>query len=184
MITPMQTPTDQLLTAAVPASDSAAAAPARTQKGVAKILKQLATQITKQQAKQEYAAQKTAAPTAKMQRKALAGELLTALRPQLGLGTVTSTKAPKPIAKTVNRLAAKLIAQRRKQARQMAKAMRKTAKELQNDRTLAPVLQVVRLAPASAGRPVPATRLGRAKRAASNGALVTGAAQKELASAN
>lgn len=184
MITPMQTLTDQLTTAVVPSSDSNAAAPGRTKKGVAKILKQLATQITKQQAKQERAAQKTVVPTAKMQRKTLAGELLTALRPQLGLGTVTSTKAPKPIVKTVNRLAAKLIAQRRKQARQLVKAVRKSAKELQDDETLAPVLQVVRLAPASAGRPAPAARLGRAKRVASNGALATGAAKKELASAN
>ena len=179
----MQTLTDQLATAVVPSSDFHAAAPGRTKKGVAKILRQLATQVTKQQAKQEHATQKTASPTAKMQRKALAGELLTALRPQLGLGTVTSTKAPKSIAKTVNRLAAKLIAQRRKQAGQHAKAVRKAAKELQNEETLAPVLQVVRLAPASSGRPAPAARLGRAKQAASNGAVATGAAKKELAAA-
>lgn len=179
----MQTLTDQLTTAAVSSSDSAADAPGRTQKGVAKILKQLATQVTKQQAKQEHAAQKTAAPTAKMQRKALAGELLTALRPQLGLGTVTSTKAPKSIAKTVNRLAAKLIAQRRKQAGKNAKAVRRATKELQNEQTLAPVLQVVRLAPISSARPASTTRLGRAKKSASNGALATGAAKKELAAA-
>ena len=183
MITAMQTLTDQLATAAAPSSDYNVPAPGRTKKGVAKILKQLATQITKQQAKQAHAAQKTASPTTKMQRKALAGELLTALRPQLGLGTVTSTKAPKSIAKTVNRLAAKLIAQRRKQAGQHAKAVRKVAKELQNEQTLAPVLQVVRLAPTSSSRPAPATRLGRAKQAASNGALATGAAKKELAAA-
>lgn len=181
MITPMQTLTDQLTTAVVPSSDSNATAPDRTKKGVAKTLKQLAKQLTKYQAKQEQAAQKTAVPTAKMQRKALASELLTALRPQLGLGNVTSTKAPKPIAKTVNRLAAKLIAQRHKEAGQNAKATRKAAKELQNEKTLAPVLQVVRLAPASSSRPASAARLGRAKRAASNGALATGAAKKELA---
>ena len=183
MFTTMQTLTDQLTTAVVPSSNAATAAPGRTKKGVANTLKQLAKQLIKHQAKQEHAAQKTAVPTAKMQRKALAGELLTALRPQLGLGTVTSTKAPKPIAKTVSRLAAKLITQRRKQAGQNAKAVRKAAKELQNEETLAPVLQVVRLAPASSARPASTTRLGRAKQAASNGALATGAAKKALAAA-
>ena len=177
----MQTLTDQLATAIVPTSASDAAAPGRTQKGVAKTLKQLAKQLTKQQAKHEHAAQKIAAPTAKMQRKALADELLTALRPQLGLGNAPSTKAPKSIAKTVNRLAAKLIAQRRKETEQVVKAMRKAANKLRKEKMLAPMLQVVRLAPASNGRPAPAARLSRAKQAASNGALATGAAKKELA---
>lgn len=183
IFTPMQTFPDHLATAIVPSSDSNAAAQGHPKKGVAKILKLLAKQLIKQQAKQEYAAQKTTAPTAKMQRKALADELLVTLRPQLGLGTVTSTKAPKPIAKTVKRLAAKLIAHRHKQAGQKAKAMRKAAKQLQHEKTLASVLQVVRRAPASSGRPAPAARLSRAKQPASNGALATGAAKKELAAA-
>jgi hypothetical protein len=181
MSTPIQTLTDQLTAAVVPNADSDAAAPTRTLKGVAKTLKLLAKQLTTQQAKQERTAQKAARPTAKKQRKALAGELLTTLRPQLGLGTATSTEVPKPLIKTVNRLAAKLIEQRRKQARQSAKATRKATRKLRDEQTLAPVLQVVRLAPAGNGRPAPATRSGRASRVASNGSLPTGVAKKELA---
>ena len=178
MTTLMQTLTDQLTMSIVPSYAPGATAPGHTPKGVAKALKQLAKQLAKQQARHEYAAQKIDTPTAKMQRKALAGELLTALRPQLGLNTATSTKAPKSIAKTVSRLAAKLIAQRRKEAGQVAKATRKAAKKLQKEETLAPVLQMVRRAPASNGRPAPAARLSRAKPATSNGALATDAAKK------
>jgi hypothetical protein len=177
----MQTLTDQLTAAVATNANSDNAAPRHTLKGVAKTLKQLAKQLTKQQAKQEQAAKKAAAPSAKMQRKAFAGELLTVLRPQLGLGTATSTAAPKPIVKMVQRLAAKLIEQRRKQARQTAKATRKAAKKLKKEHTLAPVLKIVRLTPAATSRSAPTARRVQATRATSKTALPAGSAKKELA---
>ncbi|GAA4054802.1 hypothetical protein GCM10022409_47380 [Hymenobacter glaciei] len=181
MHTPMQTLTDQLTTAVATQFDPEAVATGYSLKGVAKTLKQLAQQLTKQQAKQEHAARKVTGPTAKTQRKALAAELLTALRPQLGLGTATSTAAPRPITKTVNRLAAKLIKQRGKQAKQAAKAMRKAARQLRKEQTLAPVLQVVRPTSVANALPALATRPNRARRTASNGSLTAGSARKELA---
>jgi hypothetical protein len=170
----MQTITDKLTAALIAPSDSDAVAPSHTLKGVAKTLKQLAKQLTKQHAKQERAAKRAAVPSVKKQRKALALELLTALRPQLGLGTATKITVPKPIAKTVTRLAAKLI-------KQSAKATRKATRQLGHEETLVPVLKVIRLAPTANGRSTPAARSGRSKPATSNGALSAGAAKKELA---
>ena len=100
-------------------------APTRTLKGVAKSLRHLAKQLTNQ----EKAAAKAALPTAKKQRNTIAGELLVALHPHLGLGKATGTEVPKKVARTVKQLAAQLLKQRTKLARQMAKAARKAAKK-------------------------------------------------------
>lgn len=104
-------------------------APTRSLKGVAKALRHLAKQLTNQQAKQESAAAKAALPTAKKQRNTLAGELLTALHPHLGLGRADGSEVSKKVARTVKQLATQLLKQRTKLARQTAKAARKAAKK-------------------------------------------------------
>lgn len=181
MSTPMQTLTDQLTTAVAPCLSSEGA-PSRTLKGVAKTLKHLAKQLTKQQVKQEQAAQKAAVPTAKKLRKALAGELLTALRPHLGLATVAGAEVPKVVAETLNRLAVQLIKQRRKQAEQAAKVTRKAAKQQRKEKTVAPILKVVRLSLAAKGQPA-AARRAPSKRATPRAAPAPAAVKAELATA-
>ena len=178
----MQTLTDQLTTAVAPHLGSDAA-PSHTLKGVAKTLKHLAKQLTKQRVKQAQAAKKAAVPTANQQRKALAAELLTALQPHLSLASSDTTEVPKALAKTVSRLATQLLKQHRQQAKQVAKATRKAAKQQRKDKTLAPVLKVVRLSPALNGQPVAAVRRAPAKRAALKAAPSPAAARKEPATA-
>lgn len=126
MSSPTQPKADQLAAALAP---HLGPAPTRTLKGVAKSLRRLAKQLTNQQAKQEKAAAKAALPTAKKQRNTLAGELLTALHPHLGLGPAADNEVPKKVVRTMKQLAAQLLKQRAKLARQTAKAARKTAKK-------------------------------------------------------
>ena len=126
MSSPTQSKADQLAAALAP---HLGPAPTRTLKGVAKSLRRLAKQLTNQQAKQEKAAAKAALPTAKKQRNSLAGELLTALHPHLGLGKATGNEVPKKVTRTVKHLAAQLLKQRVKLTRQTAKAARKAAKK-------------------------------------------------------
>ena len=126
MSSPIQPKADQLAAALAP---HFGLAPTRTLKGVAKSLRHLAKQLTNQQAKQEKVAAKAALPTAKKQRNTIAGELLTALHPHLGLDKAAGTKIPKKVARTVKQLAAQLLKQRTKLARQTAKAARKAVKK-------------------------------------------------------
>ena len=173
----MQTLTDQLTTAVAPHFSPDDAAPTRTLKGVAKTLRRLAKQLTAQQAKQAREAEKATMPTAKELRKALAGELLSALKPHLGLAKAKSAEAPKPIIKTVSRLAEQILKQRRKQTKQAAKALRQAAKkekkQAKQAHPVAPVLKVVRLAPAANGQPVVAARRVRTKRSASTATVAS-----------
>lgn len=118
MSSPIQPKADQLAAALAPHLGDA---PTRTLKGVAKSLRRLAKQLTSQQAKQEKAAAKAALPTAKKQRDTLAGELLTALHPHLGLGNTAGNEVPKKVTKTVKQLAAQLLKQRTKLTRKTAK---------------------------------------------------------------
>lgn len=92
MSSPIQPKADQLAAALAP---HLGAAPTRTLKGVAKSLRRLARQLINQQAKQEKSAAKAALPTAKKQRNTLAGELLTALHPHLGLDKAAGNEVPK-----------------------------------------------------------------------------------------
>ncbi|MDQ2770704.1 MAG: hypothetical protein M3Y54_09405 [Bacteroidota bacterium] len=171
----MQTLTEQLETAIAPHLSPDAAAPTRTLKSVAKTLKQLARQLTKQRVEQE----KAAAPTAQKQRKVLAGELIASLKPHLGNEQNSKDAVPKAVTKLVKHLAAQLVKQRRQQDKQIARMARKAAKQKNVKQVLAPVLKVVRLAPAANGQP--AARSVRAKRATSNGSLNAGSAPKKLA---
>lgn len=149
MSSSIQPKTDQLAAALAP---HLGAAPTRTLKGVAKSLRRLAKQLTTQQAKQERAAAKAALPTAKKQRNTLAGELLTALHPHLGLGKAAGNEIPKKLTRTVKQLAAQLLKQRAKLARQTAKAVRKAAK-----RTPAAKPAPTPASPRRAARPQPMT---------------------------
>ena len=72
-------------------------------KAVAKTLRQLAKQLTNQQSKQAHAAEKSTPLTAKRARKALAGELATALEPYWGMAEDATVKAPKAVKKAMKR---------------------------------------------------------------------------------
>ena len=130
MTTSTPTLTDRLTTAVAPHLGLDPTASRRTLKGVAKSLRRLAKGLTNKRVKQEQAAakaaQKAAAPTTKMKRKALTSELVTALHPHLGLEDA-GANVPKKFTKTVKHLAAQLVQQHRKQARQAAKAADKAA---------------------------------------------------------
>ena len=116
MSSPIQPKADQLAAALAP---HLGPAPTRTLKGVAKSLRHLAKQLTNQQAKQEKSAAKAAQPTAKKQRTTLAGQLLTALHPHLGLGQAAHEEVPNKVTRTVKQLATQLLKQRTKLARQV-----------------------------------------------------------------
>ena len=115
---------DQLAAAVAPVSGGTAPTKAMT-----KTLRQLAKQLTKQQSKQAKAAQQPTPLTAKRARKALAGELATALQPYLGADEAPDVKAPKSVAKAVKRLASQLVKERRKQAKQTVKQAKLDAKQ-------------------------------------------------------
>jgi len=152
MSTPIQPKADQLAIALAP---HLGPAPTRTLKGVAKSLRRLARQLTNQQARQEKAAAKAALPTPKKQRNTLAGELLTALHPHLGLGKATGSEVPKKVTRTVKQLAAQLLKQRAKLVRQSAKAARKAAKKTpaaKGAATPAPARRATRPQPMTAAR--------------------------------
>jgi len=122
MSKPKKALTGRLLDAAVPyLGPEAAGSP--PPKAVAKTLRKLAKQLLKQQGKIEKTAPAPAAEaTAKQARKALAAELTASLQPYLGTDENAAASTPKPIAKTIKRLASALVKQRRKQAKQAAKA--------------------------------------------------------------
>ena len=147
-----------------------AAHASRPPKAVAKTLRQLAKQLTKQQGKQAKAAAAVLQPTpltAKRARKAVASELATALQPYFGTAEGSVEKAPKSITKTVKRLAAQVVKQRRKQAKQSAKQAKQdakqTAKEAKQATKAAPVAAPsVKAAAPRAAAPLTARRAAAA----------------------
>jgi small-conductance mechanosensitive channel len=124
MSKPPKNLTDQLAAAVAPMSSDAAPTKAMT-----KTLRQLAKQLTKQQSKLAKTAQQPTPLTAKRARKALAGELATALQPYLGADEAPDAKAPKSVSKAVKRLAGQLVKERRKQAKQTVKQAKLDAKQ-------------------------------------------------------
>ena len=124
MSKPQKILADQLAAAVTPVSGDAAPT-----KAVAKTLRQLAKQLTKQQSKQTKAVQQPTPLTAKRVRKALAGELATALQPYLGANAASDPKTPKGVTKAMKRLAGQLVKERRKQAKQTAKRAGLDAKQ-------------------------------------------------------
>ena len=94
-------------------------------KAVAKPLRRLVKALAKAQTKADAAARPAPPPTHKKERTALAAEVTARLRPLLA-GAGKTDEAPKPVAKSVKRLAAELVKQRRKQAKQAQKSPRKT----------------------------------------------------------
>jgi hypothetical protein len=172
MSSPTQPKADQLAAALAP---HLGLAPTRTLKGVAKSLRRLAKQLINQQDKQEKAAAKAALPTAKKQRNTLAGELLTALHPHLGLGPATGNEVPKKVIKTVKQLAAQLLKQRTELTRQAAKSARKAAKKHLPAATPARSHRATRPQPMTAARRpatakvVGATRVARTAAVAQDG---------------
>lgn len=173
MSSPTQPKTDQLAAALAP---HLGLAPTRTLRGVAKSLRRLARQLTNQQAKQERAAAKAALPTAKKQRNALAGELLTALHPHLGLGRTAASEIPKKVVRTVKQLATQLLKQRTKLARHTAKAARKAAGKTPPAKPATTPARAARPQPMTAARKpatakvVGATRVARAATVSQDGA--------------
>lgn len=125
MNTSKQQLTDQLAAAAAPHLSNPAGGPP---KPVAKTLRQLAKQLTQQQAKSAKADRPVSA-TGKQARKALVGELVTVLTPYLDAARAGEEETTKGVLKTVKRLAAQLVKQRRKQARQTAKLTKKAEKQ-------------------------------------------------------
>ena len=119
---------DQLAAAVAPISGETAPT-----KAVAKTLRQLAKQLTKQRGKQAKAAQEPMPLPAKQARKALAGELATALQPYLESTEALDAKFPKGVVKAVKRLAAQLVKARRKQAKQTVKQAKLTTKQVVKD---------------------------------------------------
>ena len=163
----------QLAKAVVPHLGGTAHA-SRPPKAVAKTLRQLAKQLTKQQGKQAKAAAAVLQPTpltAKRARKVVAGELATALQPYFETAEGSAEKAPKSITKTVKRLAAQVVKQRRKQAKQSAKqakqGAKQTAKEAKQATKAAPVAApaVKAAAPLTARRAAAAPKRTPAKKA-------------------
>ena len=100
-------------------------------KAVVRTLRQLAKQLTKQQSKQAKVAQQPTPLTAKRARKALAGELVTALQPYLGADEAPEAKTSKSVTKAVKRLAAQLVKERRKQAKQTVKQVKQDKQDKQ-----------------------------------------------------
>ena len=115
---------NQLTAAVAPVSGDGAPT-----KAVTRTLRQLAKQLTKQQSKQAKVAQQPTPLTAKRARKALTGELVTALQPYLGADEAPEVKTSKSVTKAVKRLAAQLVKERRKQAKQTVKQDKQTAKQ-------------------------------------------------------
>ena len=124
MSKPQKDLANQLIAAVAPVSGDGVPT-----KAVARTLRQLAKQLTKQQSKQAKVAQQPTPLTAKRARKALAGELVTALQPYLGADEAPEAKTSKSVTKAVKRLAAQLVKERRKQAKQTVKQDKQTAKQ-------------------------------------------------------
>ena len=124
MSKPQKDLANQLTAAVAPVSGDGAPT-----KAVTRTLRQLAKQLTKQQSKQAKVAQQPTPLTAKRARKALAGQLVTALQPYLGADEAPEAKTSKSVTKAVKRLAAQLVKERRKQAKQTVKQDKQTAKQ-------------------------------------------------------
>ena len=127
MSKPQKDLANQLTAAVAPVSGDGAPT-----KAVTRTLRQLAKQLTKQQSKQAKVAQQPTPLTAKRARKALAGQLVTALQPYLGADEAPEAKTSKSVTKAVKRLAAQLVKERRKQAKQTVKQVKQdkqTAKQ-------------------------------------------------------
>jgi len=105
---------EQLKTAIAPHLGSADTA---SPKAVAKTLKKLAKHLIK-----KPRADRSAAPSPKRTRKALAGELMTSLQRHLTPAGEVAAEPSKSVTKTVKRLAVQLDTDRRKQAKRAAKA--------------------------------------------------------------
>ena len=161
---------DQLAAAVAPISGETAPT-----KAVAKTLRQLAKQLTKQRGKQAKAAQEPMPLPAKQARKALAGELATALQPYLESTEALDAKFPKGVVKAVKRLAAQLVKARRKQAKQTVKQV---VKDSQPDETAhagtTPAAKVTRKPASGPSAPLKTRRpAGTLKRATPSAAAPT-----------
>jgi hypothetical protein len=129
---------DQLATAVAPSLQNNTVVLGRKPKSVAKTLRHLAKQLTKESGKM-ITAPKAKQPSAKQVRHALAGELMVALQPFMVVPP-ESKKMPKALIKTVKHLAAQLSKQRVTSPQQVIKPAFDSAPSLENRPTALPVL--------------------------------------------